>query len=57
MFNRIPNDVKPTHNVSKVTYVGYFEYDFSIMLRETRSTTLSIMHDDSLDVESNMTCW
>ena len=39
MSNRIPNDINPTHNVAKVTFVGDLEYDFATMLRE-RSTQL-----------------
>jgi hypothetical protein len=36
-------DIKPSQTVAKVTYVGAFEADFSMMLRERRSQTLLIM--------------
>ena len=42
MSNRIPNDINPTHNVTKVTFVGDLEYDFATMLRE-RSTQLHLL--------------
>ena len=49
MYNRIPNDINTTHNSAKVTFVGVFESVFAMMLRERRSTTLTIMQDDALD--------
>jgi hypothetical protein len=38
----------------KVTFVGAFDPDFSLLLRERRSVDLTKMQDDSLEIESNM---
>jgi hypothetical protein len=51
LYNKILVDIKPSQAVTKVTYVGAFEADFSMMLRERRSTTLLIMKDDAIDIE------
>jgi hypothetical protein len=37
-----------------VTFVGAFDPDFALLLRERRSTDLTKMQDDSLEIESNM---
>jgi hypothetical protein len=55
LYNKILVDIKPSQAATKVTYVGAFEVDFSIMLRERRSPTLLIMQDDAIDIEGNMT--
>jgi hypothetical protein len=34
MYNKIPAEVKPSQLVAKVTFMGYFELDFALLLRE-----------------------
>jgi hypothetical protein len=38
----------------KVTFVGDFDPDFTLLLRETRSIDLTKMQDDALEIKSNM---
>jgi hypothetical protein len=38
----------------KVTFVGPFDPDFSLLLRERRSVYLTKMQDDIVEIESNM---
>jgi hypothetical protein len=40
--------------VTKFTYVGVFDVDFSMEIRERRDTSLLIMQDDAIDIEGNM---
>jgi hypothetical protein len=40
LYNKVPIDIKPSQPAIKVTYVGAFEFYFSMMLRERRSLTL-----------------
>jgi hypothetical protein len=54
LYNKIPIDIKPSQPTTKVTYVGAFEANFSMVLRERRSPTLLIMQDDAIDIEGNM---
>jgi hypothetical protein len=53
-YNNIPRDINPSQPTTKVTYVGAFDVDFSMVLRERRSPTLLIMQDDAIDIEGNM---
>jgi hypothetical protein len=39
---------------TKVTYVGDFDADFVMELRERRAPSLLIMQDDAIDIEGNM---
>jgi hypothetical protein len=54
LYNKIPVEVKPSQPAAKVTFAGAFDLDFSLLLRERRSTDLTKMQDDSLEIESNM---
>ena len=54
MYNKIPVEVKPSQPATKVTFVGAFDPDFALLLRERRSIDLTKMQDDVLDIESNM---
>jgi hypothetical protein len=47
-------EVKPYQPAAKVTFAGAFDYDFTLLLREIRSTTLAGMEDDVIEIESNM---
>jgi ribonuclease HI len=54
LYNKIPVEVKPSQPATKVTFVGAFDPDFALLLRERRSTDLTKMQDDALEIESNM---
>jgi len=53
MYNKIPEDIRPSQNAAKVTYARAFDLNFAMMLRERISNTLLIMQDDAIDVEGN----
>jgi hypothetical protein len=42
MYGRIPDEIKPTEASTKITYANAFDVDFSLLLRERRSTTLFV---------------
>jgi hypothetical protein len=54
MFHKILVEVKPSQSAAKVTFAKAFDFNFALLLRERRSTTLSGMQDDSIEIESNM---
>jgi hypothetical protein len=54
IYHKILVKVKPSQPDAKVTFAGYFYSDFSLLLRETRVTTLAGMQDDAIEIESNM---
>jgi hypothetical protein len=54
MYNKIPAEVKPSQPTAKVTFVGAFEPDFALLLKERRGDTLNQMQDDIVEIESNM---
>jgi hypothetical protein len=43
LYNNIPRDINPSQPATKVTYVGAFDVDFAMVLRERRSPTLLVM--------------
>jgi hypothetical protein len=54
LYNKIPTEVKPSQPIEKVTFIGTFDPDFTLLLRERRSVDLTKMQDDALEIESNM---
>jgi hypothetical protein len=48
MYGRIPNDIKPTKAFAKIIYSNEFDAEFSLLLRERRSTTLFSMQEQPL---------
>jgi hypothetical protein len=40
LYNKIPRDINPSQPTTKATYVGAFDVDFSMVLRERGSPTL-----------------
>jgi hypothetical protein len=54
LYNKIPRDTKPSQLAAKVTHVGAFDADFSMVLRERRSPTPFLMQEDAIDIEGNM---
>ena len=54
LYRKIPTKVKPSQPYAKVTFARAFDYDFTLILRERRATTLAGMQDDVIKIESNM---
>jgi hypothetical protein len=54
IYNKIPKDIKPSQPTIKVIYVGAFDVDFSMVLRERRSPNFLVMQEDAIDIEGNM---
>jgi hypothetical protein len=55
MFGKIPAEIKPSDASAKITFSAAFDAEFCLILRERRSTTLALMQDAALEVESNIT--
>jgi hypothetical protein len=54
LYNKILVEVKPFQLATNVTFVGAFDPDFALLLRERRSIDLMKMQDDALEIELNM---
>jgi hypothetical protein len=54
VYNSIPDQVKPPPGASQLHYVDAFESEFSLLLRERRSTSLTDMMNDAIEVEVNL---
>jgi hypothetical protein len=54
MYGRIPDKIKPTKAFTNITYANAFDAEFSLLLRERRSTTLFSMQEAAIEVESNI---
>jgi hypothetical protein len=54
MYNKIPDEIKPTEASTKITFANAFDVEFSLLLRERRSTTLLSMQEATIEVESNI---
>ena len=54
LYNKIPANKNTSQPTTKVTYVGAFDVDFAMTLRERRSQTLLVMQEDAIDIEGNM---
>jgi hypothetical protein len=54
MYGRIQDEIKPTKSSTKITYANEFHAEFSLLLRERRSTTLLSMQEAAIEVESNI---
>ena len=54
MYSKIPTEIKPTDTSTRITYANAFDSDLCLLLRERRSSSLSLMQDVSLEVESNI---
>ena len=50
----MPAQCKPLEGMSKIHYAKGCDDDFSLLLRERRSTTLADMMDDVIEVEVNL---
>jgi hypothetical protein len=54
LYNKIPVEAKPSQPGAKVTFIGAFDPDFTLLLRERRLVDLTKMKDDALEIDSNM---
>ena len=54
MYGKIPEEIKPLEASAKITFANAFDVEFSLLLRERRATTLSLMQDANIEVESNI---
>jgi hypothetical protein len=54
MYGKIPEEIKPPETSAKITFANAFDAEFSLLLRERRATTLSLMQDATIEVESNI---
>jgi hypothetical protein len=54
MYNKIPTEIKPSEASAQISYVGDFDPDLCLLLRERRATSLAQMQDAAIEVESNI---
>jgi hypothetical protein len=54
MYGKIPDEIKPSETSAKITFANAFDAEFSLLLRERRAATLSLMQDVAIEVESNI---
>jgi hypothetical protein len=54
MYKKIPDEIKPTKTMEKITYASAFDSEFYLLLRERRLPSLVHMQDATLEVESNI---
>jgi hypothetical protein len=54
VYNSIPVEVKPPPGAAQLRYADSFDSDFSMLLRERRSTTLDNMMNDAIEVGVNL---
>jgi hypothetical protein len=47
MYSKIPDEIKPTETSAKITFSNAFDAEFSLLLREIRYVTLSLMWEAS----------
>jgi hypothetical protein len=51
MYTKIPDEINPTKNSAKITFSNAFDPEFSLLLRERRSSTLRSMQDEAIEVD------
>jgi hypothetical protein len=54
VYNSIPTEVKPPPRAFELHYADSFDSDFTLLLRERRSTTLYDLMNDAIEVEVNL---
>ena len=54
MYGKIPEEIKPSKTSAKITFSNAFDAKFSLFLRERRASTLNLMQDADIEVESNI---
>ena len=53
-YESIPANVKPPPGAAKLHYADAFDSEFTLLLRERRSTSLENMMQDTIEVEVNL---
>ena len=53
-YDSIPTHVKPPPGAAQLHYADAFDSDFSLTLRERRSTSLADMMNNAIEVEVNL---
>jgi hypothetical protein len=54
MYNKIPDEIKPSEASAKMSYASAFGPNFCLLLRERRAASLAQMQDASIEKESNV---
>jgi hypothetical protein len=54
MYNKIPDEIKPSEASAKMSYASAFGPDFCLLLRERRAASLAQIQDVAIEVESNV---
>jgi hypothetical protein len=54
VYNYIIDQINPPPQASQIHYVDAFRSEFSLLLRERRSTSLTDMLNDAIKVEYNL---
>jgi hypothetical protein len=54
MYSKIPDEIKPSETSAKIGCANAFDDEFSLLLRERRSATPSLMQEKTIEVESNI---
>jgi superfamily I DNA and RNA helicase len=54
MYSKILDEIKPSETSAKITFVNAFDVEFSLLLRERRYVTLSLIQEVAIEVESNI---
>jgi hypothetical protein len=54
MYSKVPDEIKPSETSTKITFSNDFDVEFSLLLKERRSNTLSLMQEEIMEVESNI---
>jgi hypothetical protein len=54
MYGKIPEEIKPSETSAKITFANAFDAKFSFLIRERRASTLILMQDVAIEVESNI---
>jgi len=54
IYTEILDEIKLTETFAKINFTNAFDAEFSLLLRERRSTTLSSMQEATIEVESNI---
>jgi hypothetical protein len=54
MYNKIPDEIKPSEASAKMSYASAFGPNFYLLLRERRAASLAQMQYAAIEVESNV---
>ena len=54
MYQKNTNEIKPSETSTMITYGNAFVDEFSLLLRERRSTNLAAVQESTIEVESNI---